>query len=90
MNINCLIIDDEPLAIQVLKSHLKEFSNVEVVGVFSNPIDALSAFKRPDVDVVFMDINMPRMNGLEFLRNLNTHPLIIITTSYREYSIECY
>ncbi|WP_417361362.1 LytR/AlgR family response regulator transcription factor [Galbibacter sp.] len=90
MNINCLIIDDEPLAVEVLESHLKEFSNAVVVGVFSNPIDALPAFKRPDIDVVFMDINMPRMNGLEFLRNLNTHPLIIITTAYREYAIESY
>lgn len=90
MNINCLIIDDEPLAVEVLQSHLGEFNNVEVVGVFGNPIDALSAIERPDIDVVFMDINMPRMNGLDFLRNLNSHPLIIITTAYREYAIESY
>src|SRR5690606_35110801 len=90
MNINCLIIDDEPLGVQVLESHLKEFSNAVVVGVYSNPIDALLAFKGPDIGVVFVDITMARMNGLAFLRKLRSQPLIMITTAYREYAIESY
>ncbi|QLE02313.1 response regulator transcription factor [Galbibacter sp. BG1] len=90
MIIKSLIIDDEPLAIEVIQSYIQEFKNVEVVGVFRNPIEALSTIEQEEIDVIFLDINMPKMNGLEFLRNLKNHPLIIITTAYREYAIESY
>jgi len=90
MTIKCLIIDDELLAIEIIKSYLIEFKNLEVVGVFNNPIEALQVLDKEEIDVIFLDINMPKMNGLEFLRNLNKHPLVIITTAYREYAIESY
>ncbi|MEL4307471.1 LytR/AlgR family response regulator transcription factor [Joostella sp. CR20] len=90
MTIKCLIIDDEPLAIDIIKSYLTEFKNIEIVGVYNNPIEALQVLGSEDIDAIFLDINMPKMNGLEFLRNLHKHPLVIITTAYREYAIESY
>ncbi|MCX2679259.1 LytTR family DNA-binding domain-containing protein [Galbibacter sp. EGI 63066] len=90
MIIRSLIIDDEPIAIEIIKSYIGEFKNIEIVGVYNNPIEALHVIDQENIDVVFLDISMPKMNGLEFLRNLNEHPHIIITTAYREYAIESY
>lgn len=90
MKINCLIIDDEPLAISVIESYLKEFSNITVTNVYNNPIDALPEIENEAIDVVFLDINMPQMSGLEFLHTLKRYPLIIITTAYKEHAIESY
>ncbi len=90
MNIKCIIIDDEPLAIQVIESHLKEFSNIELVGTYNNPIDAFNAIDSNDIDIAFLDINMPKMNGLDFIKNIESNPYFIITTAYREYAVECF
>ncbi|WP_298313683.1 LytTR family DNA-binding domain-containing protein [uncultured Aquimarina sp.] len=90
MTIKSIIIDDEHLAISIIESYLKEFKNIEVIGVFKNPLEALPLLENGGVDVVFLDINMPRMNGLEFLKTLKEYPQIIITTAYKEYAIESY
>jgi two-component SAPR family response regulator len=71
MKIKCIIIDDEPLAIKVVENHLKEFKNFEILNTFQNPIEALSTIETGDIDVVFLDINMPKMNGLDFGKTLN-------------------
>ena len=83
MKIKCLIIDDEPLAAEVIQSHLKEFSNMELVGTFANPIDALKTLEENKIDVVFTDINMPKMSGLDFIRNTDSVPIFIITNYFR-------
>ena len=90
MDIKSVIIDDEPLARQVISTHLKEFQNIEVIAEFDNPIDALSTMEKEQVDVIFLDINMSRINGLEFLKNVPVKPHVIITTAYREYAAESY
>lgn len=90
MKISCVIIDDEPLAIKVIETHLKEFSNVEVLGTFDNPVDALPTIENQKTDVVFLDINMSKMNGLEFLKNVPIKPYVIITTAYREFAADSY
>ncbi len=90
MKIRCIIIDDEPLAIKVIENFLNEFSSFELVATFNDPISALQSIDNGSVDVVFLDINMPRMNGLAFLRSLQKKPHIIITTAYREYAIESF
>ena len=90
MKIKCIIIDDEPLAIKVVENHLKEFKNFEIVDTFQNPIEALSTIETGDIDVVFLDINMPKMNGLDFGKTLNFKTNIVITTAYREYAVESY
>ena len=90
MNINCVIIDDEPLAIKVIKNHLQEFKNIVIVDTFNNPIEAMHTIESNKIDVIFLDINMPKMSGLEFLRNTKIKPYVIITTAYREFAIEGY
>lgn len=90
MIVKSIIIDDESLAISIIESYLQEFKNIEVLGVFNNPIEALQIIESGDLDVVFMDINMPRMNGLEFLKSLQEYPFIIITTAYKEHALESY
>lgn len=90
MNINCVIIDDEPLAINVIKNHLQEFKNIVIVDTFNNPIEAMHTIESNKIDVIFLDINMPKMSGLEFLRNTKIKPYVIITTAYREFAIEGY
>lgn len=90
MDIKCLIIDDEALAISVIETHLEEFRNIEVAGVYNNPVDALPDLEKGGIDVIFLDINMPRMSGLEFLKTLPEYPQIILTTAYKEYALESY
>lgn len=90
MKIKCIIIDDEPLAIKVIESHLSEFQNFEIAGTFNSPIPALSLLEKSTIDVVFLDINMSKMNGLEFLRNTVLKVNIVITTAYREYAVESF
>jgi DNA-binding LytR/AlgR family response regulator len=90
MNINCLIIDDEPLAINVIKNYIEEIDTITILNTFSNAIDALTYLKEHSVDLIFLDINMPLLNGLDFIKNLETKPLIIVTTAYDEYAIKTY
>jgi len=90
MKINCVIIDDEPLAISVIENHLKNFDNIEVVKTFNNPLNAFPILQQEKIDVLFLDINMPQMSGFEFIQNLNHKPLVIITTAYREYAVKSF
>jgi len=90
MIVKCIIIDDEPFAIKVIESHLASFKNIELLGSFSNPIDALEIIEQGQVDAIFLDINMPGMNGLDFIKNSRHNYQIIITTAYREYAVESF
>ena len=90
MKIKCIIIDDEPLAVKVIKNHLKEFENIELVATYNMPILALPDIESNEIDVIFLDINMPKMSGLDFLRTLTNRPHIVITTAYREYAVESF
>jgi DNA-binding LytR/AlgR family response regulator len=90
MKIKCIIIDDEPLAIKVIENHLKEFQNFEVIQTFNNPLQALSILEKGEVDILFLDINMSKVNGLEFAKTLSSKIKIVITTAFREYALESY
>ena len=90
MKIKCIIIDDEPLGAEVIETHLKEFPNMELKETFTNPLEALSIIESGEIDVVFIDINMPKMNGLDFIRSIEQSPYFIITTAYREYAVESF
>jgi len=90
MKIKCIIIDDESLAIKVIENHLKDFQNMELIGVFNTAIEALPTIEKNEIDVIFLDINMPKMSGLDFIRSLTNKPHIIITTAYREYAVESF
>lgn len=90
MKIKCIIIDDEPLAADVIENYLSEFSNIELISTFTNPLQALETIESGEVDAVFIDINMPKMNGLDFIKSLESRPYFIITTAYREYAVESF
>ena len=90
MSIKCLIIDDEPLAINVIKNYLNDINDIVVVDTFSNAIDAINFLKNNHIDLIFLDINMPVFDGLSFIKSLEKKPLIVITTAYKEYAAETY
>lgn len=86
----CLLVDDEPLAIQLIQNHIKLLDTFEVVGTCSNAIKALELLRTTPVDLLFLDIKMPQITGIDFLKTLKNPPAVIITTAYREYAIEGY
>ncbi|MBU2998006.1 response regulator transcription factor [Cellulophaga baltica] len=90
MKINCLIIDDEPLAINVIKKYLEQIEDFEVINTFSNAIEGLNFLKSNSVDVIFLDINMPVLDGINFIKSLEKPPLLIVTTAYDEFALETY
>ncbi len=84
----CFIVDDEPLAIKVIEQHLSKLSQFEVCGKSTKPVEALEQIKLLQPDLLFMDIEMPEINGMELIATLQNKPAIIITTAYREYAVE--
>jgi DNA-binding LytR/AlgR family response regulator len=90
MIINCVIIDDEPLAINVIKNHLLEIDKVNIINTFNSAIEALNFLKENTVDLIFLDINMPLLDGINFIKSLERKPLIIITSAYDEYAVKTY
>jgi DNA-binding LytR/AlgR family response regulator len=84
----CLLIDDEPLSRDVLRKYIQEVSDLEVVAECSNAIEATHLLNQKQVDILFLDINMPGLSGISFARSLTVSPLIIFTTAYPEYAVE--
>lgn len=88
--IKSLIVDDEALAAKVIETYLEPLDGFEVVKTLSSAVDAYNYLSKNEVDLIFLDINMPSLSGLDFLKSLKNPPLIIITTAYREYAIESF
>lgn len=88
MSLTCFIIDDEPLAIEVIESHIAKIDGIEVTASYQNAVKAFQALREENVDVLFLDIQMPRLTGIEFLRTLKNPPKVVFTTAYREYALE--
>ncbi len=88
MTINCIVIDDTPLAIEKLERFIKEVPLLNLLGSFTNGIEALSFMKSEQVDLVFLDIQMELFSGLQFLESLEKHPKIIIVSAYSEYAVK--
>ncbi|WP_103070074.1 LytR/AlgR family response regulator transcription factor [Aquimarina sediminis] len=88
MKVKCLLIDDDPLAINIIKNHLEYFERFEVVFTCNNAIDAFDFINNNPIDLVFVDICLPIVNGIEFIKSLNNPPLIIITTSSQDYAVQ--
>lgn len=86
----CIIIDDEPIAIKVIRDHLENFNNVECLQGFTKAMDALDVLNKKDVDLLFLDINMPGISGVEFLKSLHTPPKVIFTTAYRNFAVDAF
>jgi DNA-binding LytR/AlgR family response regulator len=86
----CLIVDDEPLAIDVLLNHIQNIESIKVEATFTNAIDAYNYLQKHAIDLIFLDINMPKLTGLDFLKSLKVTPQVIITTAHREHALEGY
>jgi DNA-binding LytR/AlgR family response regulator len=90
MNVKCVVIDDESLASDVLENYIKRVSSLELVATFNNGIDALEYVNSNQVDLLFIDIQMPDINGMDFLKLLNKKVNIVFTSAYPEYALEGY
>jgi DNA-binding LytR/AlgR family response regulator len=88
MKTNCLIVDDEPLARDLIRSHINKLDNFEVVAECGDAMKALQELRIQNVDLMFMDIQMPQITGIEFLKTLKNPPKVVITTAFREYALE--
>lgn len=88
MKTKCLIVDDEPLARELIRGHVQKLENFEVVAECSDAMKALNVLREKQVDLIFMDIQLPQITGIEFLKTLKHAPRVIITTAYREYALE--
>ncbi len=86
----CLIIDDEPLARQLLESHVRQVKTLQVVGTCETAIEAFELLHREQIDLLFLDIQMPGITGLNFLKSLKNPPQVIFTTAYMEYAVEAF
>ena len=84
----CIIVDDEPLAREGMELNVEEISYLNLVGQFNNAIDALNFLNENPVDLMFLDIQMPGLTGLEFIRSLKVKPMIILSTAYPQYALE--
>ncbi|MEM6802292.1 MAG: response regulator transcription factor, partial [Bacteroidota bacterium] len=84
----CIIIDDEPLARKLIARHLEQISKLELVGSYGSAMEGFDSLKSQEIDLIFLDIQMPKMNGLSFLKSLRKRPFVILCTAYREYAVE--
>ena len=84
----CIIVDDEELARRLIKRHLSELDNFELVATCESAMEAHKIIKEQSIDLMFLDIEMPLLKGTEFLKNLSNKPKVIFTTAFREYALE--
>lgn len=90
MKLKTLIIDDEPIALDKLRNYVEKVPFLELTGICRNGIEATDTITRENIDVVFTDINMPDMSGMDFISSLTNPPLVVFITAYAEYAVESY
>jgi DNA-binding LytR/AlgR family response regulator len=90
MKLKCIIIDDEPVARRVLQEFIEEIDYLELTGQVENPLKAIPLLNDNEIDIIFLDINMPKITGIDFLKSSKTNANIIMTTAYAEYAAEAY
>jgi DNA-binding LytR/AlgR family response regulator len=88
MMLRCVIIDDEPIARKGLKEYMQDASFLQLAGEFDNPLKAADMLMHEKIDLLFLDIQMPKMTGMEFLKTLSHPPMVIFTTAYPQYAVE--
>lgn len=86
--INCIIVDDEPLAATLLENHISNIDHLKLIGKAKNAMEAYHLLQNKTIDLMFLDIQMPHLNGIDFLKSLPQKPRTIFTTAYREFAIE--
>ncbi len=87
---NCIIIEDQAPAQRILKKYLEDLGTIELIAVFSDPIEARNFLSTTPIDLLFLDINLPKISGISFLKSLSFKPQVILTTAYTEYALEGY
>ena len=90
MKLKCIIIDDEPVARKILQEFIEEIDYLELAGQAENPLKAIPLLEGDSADIIFLDINMPKISGIEFLKSSNLKANIIITTAYADHAVEAY
>ena len=90
MSIQCLLIDDEPPAVEILQSHIANSTGLEVAATCKNAVEAFDVLHDKHIDLIFLDIKMPKLIGTDFLKNLANPPKVIFVTAYREYALDSY
>lgn len=88
--INCLIVDDEPIARQIIQSYCTHIPELNIIASCGNALEAKGIAQQEEIDLIFLDINMPVLNGLAFLKTLKYQPQVIFTTAYKEYAVEAF
>lgn len=86
----CIAIDDEPLALEVIERFSSKVAGIELIRTFQNPVEAVEFIQNESVDLVFLDIQMPDLTGIQFMQSIQVKPLVIFTTAYSQYAIESY
>lgn len=90
MRTRCLLVDDEPLALQLLQKHVEQIASFDIKATASNGLHALEILRQGEIDLLFCDIKMPKVTGLDLLRTLRHPPKTILTTAYREFALDGY
>jgi DNA-binding LytR/AlgR family response regulator len=88
MKTRCLIVDDEPLARELIRGHIQKLENFEIIGECDNAMKAMDVLRNHSVDLMFLDIKMPQMTGIDFLKTLKRPPKVIITTAFSQYALD--
>ncbi|MHA7058926.1 LytR/AlgR family response regulator transcription factor [Aquimarina sp. M1] len=86
--VSCIIVDDEPTARDIIADHLAKIDHIEIVGIYNNALQAFNCISSQQIDLIFLDINMPKISGISFAKAINKDIKIIFTTAYREYAID--
>jgi DNA-binding LytR/AlgR family response regulator len=88
--INCIVIEDQLPAQRILKKYIEDVGSLHLVGIYSNAILALDTLKSTEIDLIFLDIHLPKISGIDFLKSISNPPKVILTTAFSEYAIESY
>ncbi len=87
---NCIIVEDEPLAAEIIRDYIEQVPFLELKAICSDAIYAMEVLKHESIDLIFLDIHLPRLKGLDFLKALKVQPHVIITTAYNDYAVASY
>ena len=88
--INCIIIEDQAPAQRILKRYIEDVGSLNLIETFSDPIEAMSFLNSSSVDVIFLDIHLPKLSGIDFLKAISNPPKVILTTAFPDYALESY
>ncbi|MHC2992881.1 chemotaxis protein CheY [Pontibacter sp. HJ8] len=90
MKLRCIVVDDEPLALDILETFIERLDNLELVCRCSNAVEAYNCLQAEHIDLIFLDIQMPKLTGIDFLKSIPNPPKVIFTTAYRDYALDSY